>query len=1067
MTNCQRHQVRLKMAHLPLYSPILYILAVRGIFQIEASVLQMRAKSISTLSIQVPTSRHRAWQRSLRPHRDAASPGSHGIRGRRDAVVADADAVTVSKSVTTTALSPAAGPQRPTSAMSQPSSLSALRQRMAARRQQPATPTHTSPANSAGSKATALPSAPTATSAKAPRTVTSPQWRAELDAAEAVLPASAARAKLLDALRAAPYATHPWVAYLEAATADASATARTPLLRLYIRASRVLPITAANRHDPVYLRLWLALARMQADSGGNEDAIVDARETFKLMKLQRIGLDNPELYLAWASVEERAANFTKAAKLRADAAACRPLLGDEENVSQPTSASILSAKSSGPESRLQPPHTPKQDPLPPRPPAMVGAGKTPRTPFEYRPPRRVALGERHDLQNSTKAAELAPDDEIEANMRSASVMPSPPPRSSPLSRRMLDNPTADAAGWAQGMRRSLEKDAVEPPAVMSSQPSLSAPLTPVNALYPSDHSATSGSGGGDGFALLGRLTSSPQPQLPPHPSKPEEYPVAHMGEPVRHGNGLALPSGLQGNSLTARTGGDANLQCQAQEQAGGCHHHRASPSNIQSSQQQQPYPQQEQDRRPQPLAEARSHLDHERQQRRQQQQQLQNQQQQRQQQQRQQQQQVLVSTPRAHAAPFPMPPPENTIAVHGKPYLILEMVGKGGSSKVYKVLSADYKIFALKRVKVPSSQRAALASYANEIDLLKSLQGRSTIVQLHDAEVRSSAGTIHLIMEYGDIDLAKLLVRRAKGKSISDNFRRLYWQQMLEAVSTIHECKIVHGDLKPANFLHVAGTLKLIDFGIAKAIQTDDTTKIVRDSQIGTPNYMSPEALMAEDDEDDEDSMGSAGGGAAGTGSDHAPTGGRKPKARRYRVGRASDIWSLGCILYQMVYGRTPFAHIKNTMHKLHCIQDSSYEISYPATVASNANLLDVLRGCLQRDPTKRMSMEALMAHPYVAEEGSSAASSRRLTAPSLHDTALVVVEVLQEMGHAAVEREVVERVTRRVAERRGGRSSGPDDRTGGVGGHSALRMTPTSSAVTGHGNGYGQASSTRSLHSR
>lgn len=53
----------------------------------------------------------------------------------------------------------------------------------------------------------------------------------------------------------------------------------------------------------------------------------------------------------------------------------------------------------------------------------------------------------------------------------------------------------------------------------------------------------------------------------------------------------------------------------------------------------------------------------------------------------------------------------------------------------------------------------------------------------------------------------------------------MYWQQMLEAVQTIHEAKIVHGDLKPANFLIVAGSLKLIDFGIAKAIQTEDTTK--------------------------------------------------------------------------------------------------------------------------------------------------------------------------------------------------------------------------------------------------
>jgi serine/threonine-protein kinase TTK/MPS1 len=54
----------------------------------------------------------------------------------------------------------------------------------------------------------------------------------------------------------------------------------------------------------------------------------------------------------------------------------------------------------------------------------------------------------------------------------------------------------------------------------------------------------------------------------------------------------------------------------------------------------------------------------------------------------------------------------------------------------------------------------------------------------------------------------------------------------VQAVHTIHEARIVHSDLKPANFLVVEGQLKLIDFGIAKAISSD-TTSIAREAQVG------------------------------------------------------------------------------------------------------------------------------------------------------------------------------------------------------------------------------------------
>jgi serine/threonine protein kinase len=64
--------------------------------------------------------------------------------------------------------------------------------------------------------------------------------------------------------------------------------------------------------------------------------------------------------------------------------------------------------------------------------------------------------------------------------------------------------------------------------------------------------------------------------------------------------------------------------------------------------------------------------------------------------------------------------------------------------------------------------------------------------------------------------------------------------QILGVVQTIHD-KIVHSNLKPANFMLIKGSLKLIDFGISKAI-TNDTRNIYRECQAGTLNYMRPES---------------------------------------------------------------------------------------------------------------------------------------------------------------------------------------------------------------------------------
>lgn len=110
---------------------------------------------------------------------------------------------------------------------------------------------------------------------------------------------------------------------------------------------------------------------------------------------------------------------------------------------------------------------------------------------------------------------------------------------------------------------------------------------------------------------------------------------------------------------------------------------------------------------------------------------------------------------------------------------------------------------------------------------------------------------------------------------------------------------------------------------------------------MGTVNYMSPEAL----------SESSSGG---------------NEKKGRLKIGRASDVWSLGCILYEMVYGQPPFARFPTLLLRLKSIMDPSYAIEYPRGRIHSLYLQDLLRRCLDRQPKRRISLEALLDHSFI-----------------------------------------------------------------------------------------------------
>ncbi|PWZ03512.1 kinase-like protein [Testicularia cyperi] len=299
-------------------------------------------------------------------------------------------------------------------------------------------------------------------------------------------------------------------------------------------------------------------------------------------------------------------------------------------------------------------------------------------------------------------------------------------------------------------------------------------------------------------------------------------------------------------------------------------------------------------------------------------------------------------------------------------------VGKGGFSVVHvvrgpvceRVKSADNPdvieeiaipdeqqgFFALKLVdlkEIESDQdKLDLIAEANLLRTLADLPGSEPyLLRYYGHQVTGDANgnpdKLRILMEVGDSDFSRILANHAP---LPREMIAHYFRQMLEAVQFIHDADMVHADLKPANFLNVNDRLKLIDFGISKQIQ-QGTVHISRDNIIGTPNYMAPEAIKTQ-----------------------------RSKGRRvYKAGKPSDVWALGCILYQMIYGRPPFDRFPSN-RRMDAIIDPNNEIiynrhrdpRYPEVEDVDDEMLGCVQSTLRFHVVDRATIPDLLRHPFL-----------------------------------------------------------------------------------------------------
>jgi NIMA (never in mitosis gene a)-related kinase len=198
-----------------------------------------------------------------------------------------------------------------------------------------------------------------------------------------------------------------------------------------------------------------------------------------------------------------------------------------------------------------------------------------------------------------------------------------------------------------------------------------------------------------------------------------------------------------------------------------------------------------------------------------------------------------------------------------------KILGKGSFASVILVTrKKNRKIYALKRTNISEMDVEEREGALNEIRILASLS-HPNIIGYKEAFFDENSKTLNIVMEYaddGDID-KKIKDNLQKGNMFSEKTLWSWIIQILKGLKYLHDNKIMHRDLKCANiFLMKTGLLKLGDLNVSKIAKLGITQ-----TQIGTPYYISPEVLE------------------------------EKPYNNK------CDVWSVGCIIYEMCTLRPPF----------------------------------------------------------------------------------------------------------------------------------------------------------------
>lgn len=293
-----------------------------------------------------------------------------------------------------------------------------------------------------------------------------------------------------------------------------------------------------------------------------------------------------------------------------------------------------------------------------------------------------------------------------------------------------------------------------------------------------------------------------------------------------------------------------------------------------------------------------------------------------------------------------------------KKFEILQKLGKGAYGVVWKAVDKKTKkTVALKKVFEAFHNATDAQRTFREVMILQELSGHENLVKLLNVIRAENNKDLYLVFDFMETDLHAVI----KADILKKVHKQYIIYQILRALKYIHSGEIIHRDLKPSNILiNSECHIKIADFGLARSILTkNEEAEPVMTEYVATRWYRAPEIVLGSN-----------------------------------RYSKAVDVWSVGCILAELINGKALFPGV-STMNQIELILEVlgkptkedvlSIESENALSIVQNISLkskktfaaffkdsapetIDFLQRCLEFNPDKRMSVEEALEHPFVLQ---------------------------------------------------------------------------------------------------